>query len=155
MPFLEQQALYQQIDLNEPWNSPKNQTFSQIMIPTYHCPMSPGTTDCSYVAVIGKNTVFQGPNPVKIPDILDGLSNTILVVEVQSNPRSWMQPFDLDASKMTTAVNGSGNDPGSFHAGGRNVSLADGAVKFVPQTIGKPTFEAMLTIDGKETVTLP
>jgi prepilin-type processing-associated H-X9-DG protein len=155
LPFLESNAIYQQIDLNEPWDSPKNKPFNSVVIQTYHCPDNPSVTDCSYVAVIGKNTVFQGSTPVKIADILDGTSQTIMIVEMQSNARSWMEPVDLDASKMTSIINSGPNDPGSFHPGGLNVSMADGSVRFITQTVDKRTFEAMLTIDGKEPVSLP
>lgn len=155
LPFLEQQALYQQIDLSEPWDSPKNKPFNNVLIQMYRCPSNPSSTDCSYVAVIGKNTLFQGSTPIKMADIVDGTSNTIMIVEMQSNPRNWMEPVDLDASKMTLNINGGSNEPGSLHPGGMNVSMADGSVRFISQTIDKRTFEAMLTIDGGETVRLP
>lgn len=155
LPFLDQQNLYRQIDLNEPWNSPKNQAFNNMIVATYRCPTDPLNPKCSYMGIVGKNTLFQVSNPVSIAKIIDGTSNTIMVVEVSGGSHSWMEPVDLDAAKLKFAINGGPEEPGSHHPGGMNASMADGSVRFISQTIDKKTLESLITIDGGEVVQLP
>ena len=155
LPFLDQEGLYRQIDLNEPWDSPKNQAFNQMILPTYHCATNSNPMDCSYVAIVGPNTIFQGPNGVKIPAITDGMSNTLMIVEVRGNTKSWMEPVDLDATTMRFQLNASPTDPGSFHPGGMNASLADGSVRFLSQSVDPKLIKSMTTINGNEPVQPP
>jgi prepilin-type processing-associated H-X9-DG protein len=155
LPYLDQQAVYSQIDLSEPWNSSKNQAFNNTMIPTYHCPSEPNMTNCSYVAIVGPKSVFQGANTIKLQDITDGTSNTIMIVEVKGNGHNWMEPVDLDVTQMKYAINGGSTEVGSMHPGGANVSLADGSVRFFSQATDGRLVESMTTINGGEPVHLP
>lgn len=155
LPFLNQQAVYSNIDLTEPWNSPRNQAYNSMEIPTFRCPSEATSNGTSYMAIVGPNTIFQGANSVRLQDILDGTSNTIMVVEVSSNTHSWMEPVDLDATTMQLAINGGPNEPGSHHPGGINVSMADGAVRFISQSIDRKLLQSLTTINGAEPVTAP
>lgn len=155
LPYIGQEGLYRQIDLDEPWDSPKNQAFNKIQLPNYHCASDPNAVDCSYVAIVGPNSVFQGPTATQIPMITDGTSNTIMIVEVRGNHKSWMEPADLDATTMQYKVNAGSTDPGSFHPGGMNASYADGSVRFLSQSMDPAVFRAMTTINGNEVVPMP
>ena len=152
LPFLEQQALYSQIDLNEPWDSPKNQALQNVVVPAFRCASEPPGTGCSYLAIVGPNTVFQGGKQVKISQILDGTSNTLMVVEVARNNTSWMAPVDLDITKMRFAPNKGTTEPSSFHPGGINVLLCDGSVRFIADTIAPGTLQIMATINDGQVV---
>jgi prepilin-type N-terminal cleavage/methylation domain-containing protein/prepilin-type processing-associated H-X9-DG protein len=44
---------------------------------------------------------------------------------------------------------------GSWHAGGANFVLCDGSVRFLPDTMAFPVFQAMCSINGGEVITLP
>jgi prepilin-type processing-associated H-X9-DG protein len=154
LPFVEQQAIYNQLDLNEPWNSPKNQAFNGVAIQTYRCPSDPNAFGCSYVALVGPSTVLQAGNGVSMTGITDGTANTIMVVEVQGRTRSWMEPVDIDVTKMSYLINGGTTEPGSFHPGGANAAFADGSVRFLSGTLDKRTFESMTTISGGEPVSM-
>jgi prepilin-type N-terminal cleavage/methylation domain-containing protein/prepilin-type processing-associated H-X9-DG protein len=46
------------------------------------------------------------------------------------------------------------SEPYSFHPGGMNVGLADGSVRFLPESISAATFAALLTPRGGEVVSL-
>jgi len=143
LPFLEQSALYQQIRLDEPWNSPHNQVFANTVIPVYCCPSEGATVspNTDYMAIVGAGTIFQGAEPVAISDVLDGTSNTLMVVEVHDSGVSWMAPTDLSLDAMQFQINGGPTEIRSRHPGGAQVALADGSVRHIaaasmdPQTL--------------------
>jgi hypothetical protein len=151
LPFLGQQALYSQIDLNEPWDSPKNRMFHNTVIAAFHCPSQPaGSAECSYMAVVGPNTMFPGSTAVSLANVTDGTSNTLAIVEVRGAAVSWMAPVDLDLSKMQFAPNASSNEMGSFHPGGFQAVLCDGSVRFISQGLDPQSLRALTTInDGQ------
>jgi prepilin-type processing-associated H-X9-DG protein len=74
---------------------------------------------------------------------------------MRSHSHNWMEPVDIDASKMQYALNSGPTEPGSFHPGGLNVSMADGSVRFLSDTIDKQVLQALITIDGAEPVQIP
>ena len=137
LPFLEQSALYDRIDLNSAWDSPQNRQLSQMLIPTYCCPSSTGANQghTDYMAIVGPGGVFEGANPIRMADILDGTSNTILVVEVAGSSANWMEPSDLDLATMQMVINGGDGTLGSRHPGGAQVALADGSIRFLSASI--------------------
>jgi hypothetical protein len=96
LPHINQDALYQQFKLDEPWDSPHNIRLLERM-PLIYVPVrgdaSPGHTH--YQVFTGPNTAFNGPLPLRIPeDIPDGTSNTIFIVEADE-PVPWTKPADL------------------------------------------------------------
>ena len=153
LPYLEQAALYGQIRLDEPWDSPNNQRVANTVVPVFCCPsagnQSPNT---SYMVVVGPGALFDGAKPTAMADIADGASNTLAVVEVEGSTTSWMAPIDLDLNQMRMAINGGPTEIRSRHPGGANAALADGSVRFIPSTIDQNTLRALVTRNGGETV---
>ena len=151
LPYMEQQALYSQIDLNKPWDDPVNLPFSQVVIPTYACPS--GHTDSPektcYQVVIDPAGIFSGPVPCKMFNVTDGLSNTLLVIETDSeNAVPWMAPVDTDMPTCLSA----GQNTVANHNGIHNAALADGAVKALSNSIDAQTFKSLVTKSGGEIV---
>jgi type II secretory pathway pseudopilin PulG len=151
LPFIEQQALYTQIDLNKPWDDPVNLPFSQIMIPTYACPS--GHTDSPektcYQVIVDPSGIFTGPVGCKMSSIIDGTSNTILVVETNSQDAvPWMSPDDTDLPTFLAR----GQSRSSHHTGGGNVTIADGSVVFLSDTVDPKTAASMVSKAGGEPV---
>jgi prepilin-type processing-associated H-X9-DG protein len=130
LPYMGQQSLYEQIRLDEPWDSKHNRQFHDAMVRFYQCPskrMEPGM--CSYSAVKG------GAMGMKLPEIIDGTSNTLLAVEV-NEPFCWMDPTaDLTLEDLEEGIKAHIRKPtgkiGSNHPGGANVGFCDGAVLFL------------------------
>jgi prepilin-type processing-associated H-X9-DG protein len=154
LPFLEQSALYNQIDLNKPWDAPENQDVADVPIPTYRCPsdpdgMSPYT---DYMVIVGPGTIFEGEQPIKMQQITDGTSNTIMVVEVKGQQVHWMEPTDLTLDQMQMAINSGPTEPGSNHLGGVNVAMADGAVRFIAATINPNMLRNLITRNDGQVV---
>ena len=80
--------------------------------------------------------------------MLDGTSNTILVVEGDASESvPWAKPEDLKIDM---------DDPlakmGHAHPGGFQVLLGDGAVRFITHAIDVNIFKALLTRDGRERI---
>ncbi|MCM2372365.1 DUF1559 family PulG-like putative transporter [Aporhodopirellula aestuarii] len=150
LPYMEQQALYEQIDLTRPWNDPVNLLFSEMVIPTYHCPSSGETSNLTtYVAVVDSTGMMTGPDPVAFRDVTDGLSNTLLLMETSPDSAvPWMSPQDADASDFLNP----GAGPQS-HPGGAHVLMGDGAVKFVTDSADVSIRKEMINrADGSGTI---
>ncbi len=156
LPYLEHQALYQQIRLNEPWDSPHNSQFHNQMPTVFQLPgRNAGANKTYYQVFVGPGAMFDRNKPQgsSLATIRDGTSNTLLVVE-GAQPVNWMQPADLPF-----IVRPGGMQPRSV-AGGRfadgfNACFADGSVKYLRFTMPPRDFQALITASGGEAVTPP
>ncbi len=152
LPFIEEQPLYEQFHLDEPWDSEHNKALIEMMPQSLLCPTSTlaGTGKTTYLTPRGKHTIFPGSEGSKIQEITDGTSNTIMVVEANDqNAVIWTKPDDWETGEMPTmdALLG-------LHPNGFNVLFGDGSVRSLNGTINVDTFRAMLTRDGGEVVDL-
>ena len=159
LPFIEQQALHQRYNFNEPWDSPGNLAVTNTVIPAYSCPSCPSSagssssTETNYMVIAGPGTVFDGAKAASFRDITDGTSNTILAVEVIGSGVNWAEPVDLDASNMQFPVVAPGaTGPDSYHPGGLNAALCDGSVRFFSETMARQVFAALITKAGNEMI---
>lgn len=151
LPFLEQAPLYDRFDKNKAWDSPENINISNALLPVFAAPGE--GPSCSYFALTGKGTAFDGDKQCRLVDIRDGTSNTIGVVEVRGLSKSWAEPFDIDldgnAQVMGTGV---GQIPGPAAAGRPNNLFH--CLRFDGSTISmvnlqEPVFRSMAMIaDG-------
>lgn len=129
LPLLGQKGLYDQFHKDEPWDSPHNLPLSQTSLDVFRDPSSKGTTSgqTDYLFVRGDGTMFDGPF-VRFADIVDGLSNTMAVVELKDSGISWAEPRDIEISQPMSL-------PPGNHPGGNLVLLADGSTEFIPKDI--------------------
>src|SRR5262249_28978493 len=105
----------------------------------------------SYVAITGPGTMFPGASSARFADVTDGLSNTLMVVEVANVNIPWTAPQDLDLRTMSFQV----NDPkrpsiSSKHPGGANVVFGDSRTCFMLKSITPENLRALITIAGGE-----
>ena len=159
LPFIEQQALYQQFHLDEPWNSPHNRKLIAQMPTVYRSPSSkadPGKT--VYLGNAGKHGVFvppkgdqkgkTQPTGVSMRNITDGTSNTIMAVEASDTAAVvWTKPDDFVPDEKNPLRGLVGLHPGGFLA-----ALCDGSVRFISESINPEVLKALLTKDGGEVV---
>lgn len=153
LPYIEQDALFRQFHLDEPWDSAHNKQLIARMPTTYHSPeqgkLEPGKT--TYLAPVGPKTIFGGKKGMPIQKITDGTSNTIMILESDdSRAVYWTQPEDYRI------------DPNNPLAGlirpsaaGFNAAFADGSVHLLPANINPATLRALYTANGGEPVNLP
>jgi prepilin-type processing-associated H-X9-DG protein len=145
LPFLGRQDLYDLYNFNEPWDSPDNLMVERRMPDVYRCPSSTsakaGSTLTSYVVIVGDpvaprpQSVFVPNHWTKLSEIIDGSSNTLLVVET-ANPVSWTCPdTDPTYEKLVAQAEVGPSAIGSEHPGGANVVFADGSAQFLPLSI--------------------
>lgn len=150
LPFTEDRrlkALYDQYDFNEPWNGPNNSKLAGTIGDVYTCPSDPTAgTETSYVAVVGPETVWPGPAGMRIRDITDGTSNTVMLVEVADAGIHWMEPRDLTFAEATVGK------ASSFHADGFNSLFCDGSVHFLDNDLSTAVLHDMITARSGEVV---
>jgi Protein of unknown function (DUF1559) len=157
LPFMEESALYEQYDFNEPWDGPNNIKLLDRTPAIFRCPSrsSEPTPLTSYVVFTGPGTMFPGANPVKFEDVTDGLPNTLMVGEVSNVNIPWTAPQDLDVRTMSFQINDRRRSSlSSKHPGGVNVVFGDASTRFLPQTITPGLLRALITIAGHEGATV-
>jgi hypothetical protein len=176
LPFVEEEGLYRQFHLDEPWDSANNRPLLARMPKVYAHPAAthaePYTT--YYQVFDGPGAAFNsdktgglqpfnavppGPNGpltmtsntvVRFPaDITDGTSNTFVVAEA-AEPVPWSKPADLPFDPKGPLPRLGGPFGGDF-----NVALADGSVRTVPKKTDPQTIRAGITIGGGEAVIPP
>ncbi|MAV34344.1 MAG: hypothetical protein CMJ59_02705 [Planctomycetaceae bacterium] len=158
LPFLEQQAIYDDYRFDEPWDSPHNSQVTAQPVPIYSCPSSngsPGNTQTSYMLITGKETLFEGQQATSFGKITDGTANTILAVEVQGQGVHWASPIDLDVERVTSLLGSGSGGIDSPHPNGANVAMADGSVRHLRFDVSAAEIEAQVTPRGGEAVSPP
>ncbi|HOM18937.1 MAG TPA: DUF1559 domain-containing protein, partial [Thermoguttaceae bacterium] len=147
--FVEQQALYDQFHLDEPWDSPHNRKLIERMPAVFQSPgvkTKPGMT--VYLGLVGEGTLFEGDKKRPIGDIRDGTSNTIMLVEADPDRAvPWTKPDDLpfDPKKPLAGL-------GHARQGGFSVLFCDGSVRFISETIDPEVFRRLALINDGEPV---
>ncbi|MFO0908230.1 MAG: DUF1559 domain-containing protein [Isosphaeraceae bacterium] len=194
LPFLEQQYMYGALDLEASIYDDANLTVRRTQINSLMCPEQAdvrplGTWGTSSYAAchhdveapidVDNHGVMFLNSRIRVDDLLDGASNTVLVGE----KRAGRPPVDLGWGSGTRAtlrntgspINSTPPDPpaaatdnssrpddaaalrvggfGSFHrAGGANFSFGDGSVRWVSQTINARLLRSLGNRDDGEVI---
>jgi len=160
LPYLGELDLYNQYDMNQPWDSPANQALAQ-RVPEVYRP--PGGTaigmEAGYSLVIGPGTLFPPAPPRGLQslgprDVVDDPGQTLLVVQSLPPPNSWTiwtQPGDLDIRLMQGTVGAApGREIGDGLQSGAVVATVDGRGHFLDERTSPLTVMALITIAGGE-----
>jgi hypothetical protein len=148
LPYIEQDKLYKQFHLDEPWDSDNNKKLLEQMPKVFAAPAQSETSlknhETPYQGFIGKGAFFEGIKGIKAADITDGMSNTIMFVEAAKTV-PWSKPDDVpfDEGKLLPKVGGL--SPRIFQA-----AMCDGSVRGIPMAIKEETLRAAITRNGGE-----
>jgi prepilin-type processing-associated H-X9-DG protein len=149
LPYLDQDDLFKEYNFNEPWDSVANRKLIDKMPATYKHP-SGQSGNTAYFVVTGEPTLFPPGHPgVKLSDVVDGLSNTIMVVEAKRDV-PWTKPEDIEYDPAKPMP-----EFGGFTDNGFNAGFADGSARFISSTIDSQVLKAFLTRAGGEKVSVP
>lgn len=101
LPFLGEEPLYREFHLNEPWDSPHNRGLIERMPDVFRCPSqnsSPlGKTTYLRPIWMRDRKIVDYQAQLRIADFTDGLSETVMIVEVDDDHGvSWTKPDDFE-----------------------------------------------------------
>ncbi len=147
LQYIEEEALYKQFKLDEPWDSEHNLKLAKNMPKVYFHPKAnkPGDNKTHYRLFFGKGAAFELNKGFSMGAIanMDGLSNTLMVVEAE-DPVVWTNPNDL-AFDPTKALPKMLSIDGKFSA-----AYCDGSVRSFKVPIDPEIFKLLIQKnDGK------
>jgi len=202
LPQLDQAALYQQVDYNVPALHPPNRKAASQKLAVYRCPsyvgndystdrlytrLGPNYAIRNYVAIGATHigNLWEHPDGViyhlvgtRLNEVLDGLSNTILVAETREQDAAvWIDGSTASLASRRFDENNTpsyaGNEiplnftpyfvyslqnaidclygPSSMHAGGVLHLYGDGSVRFLSDGISTAVYDAAVSRAGGET----
>jgi prepilin-type N-terminal cleavage/methylation domain-containing protein/prepilin-type processing-associated H-X9-DG protein len=197
LPQMEQGNLAAAIRFDQRIDAPANSGARVMPVKSYLCPSdaapptftaqrfdsagNPVASICdvassNYIGVFGVSEpgvdgegVFFRNSAVRIADITDGTSQTLMVGERAHNlaPATWVgavpgaEIFPYNSSNMVLGHTGESNGPAgptesnhfsSRHTGGGNFLFADGHVQFLTSSVNQLTYKALSTRAGGEPV---
>lgn len=138
LPYIEEDELYKQFKLDEPWDSEHNKKLIDKM-PKIYAPVrakaDPGMT--FYQVFTGKHGLIKSGEKRGLATVTDGLSNTFMCVEA-AKAVIWTKPDDLVFDgKDIPAVGGLFD--GKFHA-----VMGDGAVRRFRKDVNAETMRRLI-----------
>jgi hypothetical protein len=150
LPFLEEDDLYMQFHLEEPWNSAHNLALLKRRPKVFASPKKiEGQEEFTtfYQVFVGpqNEAPFEGRRQLKMPaSFPDGTANTFLIVEA-GDPVLWTKPDDIPYS-----CKGPLPKLGGIFKEGFNAALADGSMRFIKRSVSEKTIRAAITPAGGE-----
>ena len=173
LPDIGLQELRDQLDTDQPWDGAANQAIADTHIGVLKCtdvpsmpPDRPQPTQ--YIGIAGvridspflpaghpRAGIFGYDRRTRFRDIKDGASQTIVLTESARVGRSWLEGGTATVRGLDTAdlpYIGPGRQFGGIHRSGTHVAFADGAIRFVSDTIDPRVLETFSTNAGGESL---
>jgi hypothetical protein len=146
LPFIEQDNLYKQFKLDEPWDSPNNIKLVEQIPPIYVPVRGRAEKGQTFYQAFGGSHGWLKPGASIPASFPDGLSNTFVVAEA-AKPVIWTKPDDLEYDgKMIP-------DLGGMFDGRFTVGFGDGSTRrFLRDT---PKDQLKLFIDPSDGMPIP
>jgi hypothetical protein len=150
----EYSALYNSYNFAEPWDGPNNHRLAEQIPDVYrssHGFSSGGVTD--YFVIADPRAVFRGSIPTRIANITDGLSQTIVAVELNKSGINWLEPRDLSVDDVLTVLESQKKARlKAPFSDGINALFCDGTIEFLRIGFPSEAFRDLVTKDGGEIV---
>jgi len=148
LPFIEEDALYKEFKLNEPWDSETNKKLVEKM-PKLYGPIrvKAKAGETFYQVFSGDKALFGPKNKPKFPaSIPDGTANTGMVFEA-GEPVVWSKPADLPFDEKKALPKLGGLFDGECH-----VCMCDGSVKRLKKNPDEKEMKRLIMPADGETV---
>ncbi len=154
LPYVDQNALYKEFHLDEPWDSEHNRKLIKRM-PIAFADPDPAVRKAigdpyktTYVVPTGEGTLFHGGKGKAIRDITDGTSATLLAVEVvPERAVVWTKPDDWEVDWKNPLDGVRRSDGRPF-----TCVFCDGASHVLRNDIDPNVWKKILTAAGGEVV---
>jgi hypothetical protein len=144
LPYLDQDQLFKQFKLYEPWDGSTNKKLLASIPKVYASPIgkAKGTQATVYQVFTGAGTIFPSPNASRLADLTDGTNKAVLIIEA-ADAVPWTKPADLpyDSKKPLPKL-------GGISKRGIQAVYADGSFHLLQQPIDEATLRALITING-------
>jgi hypothetical protein len=148
LPFVEEQPLWKQFKMDEPWDSPNNKKLIEKM-PKLYAPVriKAKAGETFYQVFTGEKAPFGGKMKPSIPGSFpDGTSNTGMVFEA-GDPVIWTKPADLAFDEKKALPKLGGLFDGEFHVG-----MADGSVKLLKKDADEKELKKLIMPGDGESI---
>lgn len=150
LPFLEHQALYDQYKKQEHWDRAANREVLAKMPAVFRAPSdSPSSTNTSYFALTGNETIFDGEQGTTFGEITDGTSMTIALVDAKRDI-PWTKPEDIPYDPGKPVPELGGWHPTIFLA-----AFCDGSVQVISQDVDEAVLRGLISKAGGEVLNRP
>ncbi|WP_310820926.1 DUF1559 family PulG-like putative transporter [Stratiformator vulcanicus] len=152
LPYIDEPILYDQLDLSKDWDSGENRRLLQESIGTYRTPLTFGPADVAdYFSHYAANARVMGADrQLRLQEITDGTSNTLLIGEVTQNLQPWASPHNFRDPTLGLGTHPWGFD-GPWERDICQFAMADGSAREINEDIDPEVLRRLaLPNDGEE-----
>jgi prepilin-type processing-associated H-X9-DG protein len=148
LPFMEQKALYDQIDLAKPWDDPANQRARNTPLRLYECPSNTaGRLMTTYFAVAAPSGCFKPTESISFADVKDRRDRTLMLIEIsEKHAVHWMSPQDATEEMILNR----GTDFDLSHPNGSQAAFVDGHIEYLTENVRPDVLRALISIAGND-----
>ncbi|MEZ6032886.1 MAG: DUF1559 domain-containing protein [Planctomycetaceae bacterium] len=148
LPFLDEQALYEQFHLDEPWDSEHNLKLAEQMPAVFRSQTLGAANQTVFQSFVGSGAFLDGRKGLRMKDFTDGTSSTLMVAEVNADQAVvWTKPADVNFDEA---------DPmkglGSFRPQGFQAAFVDGSVRMISAEIKLETLRRLILRNDGEVI---
>ncbi len=153
LPFVDAGPIYERINFNVPWDDPANAEAVAAQVRPYLHPSVGQTSNerghaLSHYA--GSIHAFHDNKGLRIRDVTDGLSNTLIGGEVAAGFKPWGDPTNVRDPAL--GLNQGPDTFGSPGGGSTLFMIGDGSVRSINPEIDAEVLKALATPNGGEVV---
>lgn len=153
LPYLQENQLYDQYDLEQPWDSETNMAVAYqfpAVFQNQRLPRTDAVQHSDYFLVTGPGTLFPSSGPLSPTDVTDDPGQTLLLVEARSMGNwgsVWTEPIDFNVESLS--VKGF-NELGGVLENGFAAGTVDGKGHFISKSTEPAVISALFTANGGE-----
>lgn len=156
LPYLDQKALYESIDLTKPHTDPANVAVMSVNVPSFSNPLFDDRVTAPEMHYALSSRIFRDGRGLSLEEITDGTSNTFLGGEIAQGIQRWSVPGHLRDPGVPFNTNEfSFGTPlfGNRYYSGTQMLMMDGSVVAVSDDIDPAVREALSTPDAGDDAT--